>query len=281
MTVQIEKSELHLGEALKNRLPYLRRFARALVGDQSAGDSLVFATLQQLTKDKAALEGASSPTIALYKSFISIFNGPIGQKCIEKLDADNFLLGCDATLSALSPETRQAFLLTTMEQFSDEAAAEIMEYDHRDFLDLKQFASREVAEQLSASIFIIEDEVLIAADLENTVTQLGHLVIGTARTRDEAVKKLRSIPADIILSDINLADGSSGIDAVNELLQVQENVAVIFITGYAERLLTGLRPEPTFLIEKPFTKDQIGATLSQVLFLKQTTTLPEEGRNLS
>ncbi len=281
MNNELPASDLDLTETLKNRLPYLRRFARALVGDQSAGDSLVYATLQHVTKDKAALEGLSSPTIGLYKSFISIFNGPVGQKSIEKLDAENYLLGCDATLSALSPYTRQAFLLTTMEQFSDEAAAEILDYNLPDFLDLKKFANREVAEQLSATVFIIEDELLIAADLENTVTQLGHVVIGKARTKDEAVNKLRSVPADIIISDISLADGSSGIDAVNELLRVQENVAVIFVTAYAERLLTGLRPEPTFLIEKPFTKDQIGAILSQILFLKQTTTLPDEEKTLS
>ncbi len=281
MNNELPASDLDLTEALKNRLPYLRRFARALVGDQSVGDSLVYATLQHVTKDKAALKGLSSPTIGLYKSFISIFNGPVGQKSLKKLDAANHLFGCDATLSALSPETRQAFLLTTMEQFSDEAAAEILDYDLQDFLNLKQFANREVAEQLSTTVFIIEDEILIAKDLENTVTQLGHVVIGRARTKEEAVNKLRSVPADIIISDINLADGSSGIDAVNELLKVQENVAVIFVTAYAERLLTGLRPEPTFLIEKPFTKDQIGAILSQILFLKQTTTLPDEGRALS
>lgn len=265
-----------LTETLKARLPYLRRFARALIGDQEVGDALVLSALQQVTKDKSVLDGPLPPVIALYKSFIAIFGGPVGQKCIEELDAENFLLGCDATLSALTPETRQAFLLTTMEQFTDPEAAQIMDLDLNVFLDLKKAAHTEVAEQLSASVFIIEDELLVAADLENTVTNLGHLVIGKARTREEAVEKLRSVPADVILSDINLADGSSGIDAVNELLAVQENVSVIFITAYAERLLTGLRPEPTFLIEKPFTEEQVGATLSQILFLKQTSSLPTD-----
>lgn len=271
----ITASELNAGAVLKARLPSLRRFARALVGDQSAGDSLVLAALQEITDDKTALEDLSSPVTALYKSFISIFNGPIGKKCIKQLDNDSFPLGCDITLSALSPETRQAFLLTTMEGFSDDSAAEILGYELQDFIDLKQRAQDEVTQQLSASVFIIEDEMLIASDLEDIVTELGHLVIGTATTRDEAVKKLRNIPADVILSDIKLADDSSGIDAVNDLLSVHENVAVIFITAFAERLLTGLHPEPTFLIEKPFTKDQIAATLSQILFLKQTCALPK------
>ena len=262
-------------ETIKERLPQLRRFARALTGDQTAGDSLVLATLQRITRDKEILATASTPSIALYKTFNAIFKGPIGQECMAGLEAKNFPYGCDATLSDLSLETREAFLLTTMEEFSDQAAAEIIGLSDVEFMALNQAAREEVAEQLSASVFIIEDELFIASDLEEIVTQLGHVVIGTARTREEAVKKLRQVPADVILSDINLADGSSGIDAVNELLSIQTGVSVIFITAYAERLLTGLRPEPTFLIEKPFTQDQIRAVLSQILFLKQKSVLPK------
>lgn len=272
------KRDLDAGtsDTVKDRLPQLRRFARALTGDQNTGDTLVFAALQRLTNDKSLISLASTPTVALYKTFIQIFKGSTGQRCLDELEAKNFPYGCDATLSELSQETRQAFLLTTMEEFDDEAAAEILGLGSDEFQRVNEEARSEVAEQLSASVFIIEDELFIASDLEEIVTQLGHLVIGKARTREEAVKKLRDVPADVILSDIHLADGSSGVDAVNELLAVQTNIAVIFVTAYAERLLTGIRPEPTFLIEKPFTKDQIRAVLSQILFLKQATTLPKQ-----
>lgn len=269
-----KKQNTSAGETIKERLPQLRRFARALIGDQNSGDALVLATLQRITKDKKILDEASTPTIALYKAFNDVFQSPAGQQCMADLEAKNFPYGCDATLSDLSLETRQAFLLTTMEQFSSEAAAEVLGLAQEEFERLNQASREEVAEQLSASVFIIEDELFIASDLEEIVTGLGHFVVGTARTREEAVKKLREVPADVILSDINLADGSSGIDAVNELLKVQTDISVIFITAYSERLLTGLRPEPTFLIEKPFTTDQIRAVLSQILFLKQKTTLP-------
>lgn len=268
------ESENEVNALLMERIPFLRRFARAVSGDQTVGDMLVLATLQRITNDRHVLRSASRPTLSLYKTFIEVLKGPVGQSCRESAEQNAYPYGCDVTISQLTPETRQAFLLTTMEQFNESEAAEIMAMDFDDFEDLLSEARREVAEQLSASVFIIEDEMFIASDLEEIVKGLGHLVVGTARTREEAVKKLQQIPADVILSDINLADGSSGIDAVNELLEVQNNVTVIFITAYSERLLTGIRPEPTFLIEKPYTTDQIRAVLSQVLFLRQTTSLP-------
>ena len=68
-----------------------------------------------------------------------------------------------------------------------------------------------------------------------------------------------------MLADIQLADGSSGLEAVNEILTTI-TVPVIFITAYPERLLTGQKPEPTFLITKPFQPETVKAVISQALF---------------
>lgn len=70
---------------------------------------------------------------------------------------------------------------------------------------------------------------------------------------------------ELVLADIQLADGSSGIDAVNRILATK-NLPVIFITAFPERLLTGERTEPTFLITKPFLPDMVKALVSQALF---------------
>lgn len=261
-------------KALEQRLPYLRRFARAMVGNQIAGDELVGATLENLTKYPNTLAECSSIQVALYSTFCEVFRGPIGQECLAAVEVENFPYGSGATLAELSSETRQAFLLTTMEEFSDSEAAEILSLTQEKFSEIKARALAEVAEQLSATIFIIEDELFISSQLEAIVTRLGHLVIGTARTQDEAMQKLKGISPDVILADIHLADGSSGLDTVNEILGAQDDVSVIFITAYSKHLLTGLRPEPTFLIEKPFTENQISAILSQILFLHQTSKAP-------
>ena len=114
-------------------------------------------------------------------------------------------------------------------------------------------------------VLVIEDEPLIAMDIEDIVTRLGHRPIGVARTRTEAVKLAHQEKPGIILADIQLADGSSGIDAVNDLLS-EFDAPVIFITAFPERLLTGSRPEPTFLITKPFAPEMVKAMISQALF---------------
>jgi CheY-like chemotaxis protein len=123
---------------------------------------------------------------------------------------------------------------------------------------------------------IIEDEPLIAMDIEDIVVRLGHRVTGVARTRSEAVKLAAGKRPGIILADIQLADGSSGLDAVNEMLRTFE-VPVIFITAYPERFLTGERPEPAFLIAKPFQPATVSAVLSQALFFERNAR-PRERR---
>ena len=64
-----------------------------------------------------------------------------------------------------------------------------------------------------------------------------------------------------------LADGSSGLDAVEDLLAVAD-VPVIFITAFPERLLTGGAREPTWLIAKPFREEAVRAAVAQVLFFQ-------------
>ena len=94
-------------------------------------------------------------------------------------------------------------------------------------------------------------------------------MVGIARTHSEAVTLAKAKKPGLILADIQLADGSSGLDAVNELLNEFE-VPVIFITAYPERFLTGQRPEPAFLIAKPFQPATVSAVASQALFFERT-----------
>jgi hypothetical protein len=48
---------------------------------------------------------------------------------------------------------------------------------------------------------------------------------------------------------------------------------VIFVTAFPERLLTGKRPEPAFLITKPYVEDQVRSAVSQAMFFASTETL--------
>ncbi len=114
-------------------------------------------------------------------------------------------------------------------------------------------------------MLIIEDEPMIAMDLEALVEELGHNVVFNARTQREAVAAIKHHTPGLVLADIRLADGSSGLDAVNDILGICE-VPVIFITAYPEQLLTGERPEPTFLIVKPYRPETVKVVVSQALF---------------
>ncbi len=250
-------------EAIVQNLPNLRRYARALAGSQASGDAYVAATLQALGQDRSLLQGVNSTAdtkLVLYKVFTKIWNSSNTQEA----DPPSILPG-DRHLGQITPLPRQAFLLITLERFSDENAAAILGVPADQVRALVDDSGREIAAAIATDVLIIEDEPMIAMDLENLVEELGHTVIGIARTHSEAVKIATERTPGLILADIKLADMSSGLDAVNELLQHFE-VPVIFITAYPERYLTGERPEPTFLIPKPFDPTMVSAVISQALF---------------
>jgi len=249
-------------QAVAQYLPFLRRYARALTGNQTSGDHYVIASLEALAEDPASIDETGGARVALYKVFTRIWNSiPVNGETGPVDDE----MPADARLASLTPLPRQAFLLVALEGFAEEDAARILDVDIAKLRALVEESGRELAREIATDVLIIEDEMFIAMDLESLVQQLGHNVIGVARTHGEAVEITKKKKPGLILADIQLADGSSGLDAVNELLRTFE-VPVIFITAYPERFLTGERPEPAFLIAKPFQPAMVSAIASQALF---------------
>ncbi|WP_339764998.1 response regulator [uncultured Hoeflea sp.] len=245
-------------------LPYLRRFSRAVTGSQTSGDAYVAATLEALIADLSIFPKTADDRVSLYRLFSQLFDTlsvpipdtqtPFGW---ERRAANN--------LEAVTPQARKAFLLVSVEGFNPSQAAEILDVDEADFSKLLETASMEISKQVATDIMIIEDEPLIAMDIEDMVETLGHRVTGVARTHSEAIELYKRTKPKMVLADIQLADGSSGIDAVNDILK-DEILPVIFITAFPERLLTGEKPEPAFLVTKPFNPDMVKALISQALF---------------
>jgi len=245
-------------------LPYLRRFARALNGTQAGGDSYVLATLEALVADPASFPRDVSARIALYRIFLKLWSSmPVNMAQPTTTLARAGAV--ERNLEALTPISRQAFLLRTVEGFSLEEVAGVLDVSLERAGALIQQAGREIAEQVATDVLIIEDEPIIALDIETLVQELGHSVTGIARTHKEAVALVAKKRPGLVLADIQLADGSSGLEAVAEILQ-NIDLPVIFITAYPERLLTGERPEPAFLITKPFQPEAVKAAISQALF---------------
>ncbi|MGE3876776.1 MAG: response regulator [Parvibaculaceae bacterium] len=255
-----------IAQKISPHIPYLRRYARALTGNQKSGDAYVAAVIESLLADPSAFDQELSPKVALYKVFTKIWRSLSvnRQKSEGSFDHD-----IDNKLDIITPPARQAFLLLSIEDFTNAQAAAILDVSEKELDELMSQAGREIAEQIATRVLIIEDEPIIAMDVEHIVRSLGHEVAGIARTHNEAVAIARKGGMGLVLADIQLADGSSGINAVNEILQNIE-LPVIFITAYPERLLTGERPEPTFLITKPFQPETVKAVISQALFFEST-----------
>jgi DNA-directed RNA polymerase specialized sigma24 family protein len=246
-------------------LPFMRRYARALTGRQSSGDAYVAAALEAILAERSVFEAAQNPRVALYKVLSKIWSSVDLNDASAPRDAQ---LPVERRLAQIARRPRQAFLLVSLEGFSEDEAAEILNTDAASVRDLVKEAGRELAAEIATDVLIIEDEALIAMDIERLVEELGHRVIGVARTHSKAVSIAKAHPPGLILADIHLADNSSGLDAVNELLRTFE-VPVIFITAYPERFLTGERPEPAFLIAKPFQPSAVSAVISQALFFER------------
>jgi DNA-directed RNA polymerase specialized sigma24 family protein len=257
---------LSTSQAVAQHLPYLRRYARALSGSQASGDAYVAATLEALIQDPNILESGASTRIALYRLFTKIWNSV---SLNEKPEAEAGKgEAVERHLAQIAPMPRQAFLLVALEGLSEDDAAKVLDIDVPKLRELVEDSGRELAAEIATDVLIIEDETFIALDLEGLVESLGHRVLGVASTHAEAVALAKKKRPGIILADIQLADGSSGLEAVNEMLRSFE-VPVIFITAYPERFLTGERPEPAFLIAKPFQPATVSAVLSQALFFER------------
>ncbi len=251
---------MSLVKQLGPHLPYLRRYARALTGAQKSGDLYVKAALQALAAGEAELEQLP-PKVALYKLFQAIWS-QTGAKLETAPDQGDAIT---QRVLRIPPRHRQAFLLTALEGFPIDEAAQILNETAEGVRSLISRAQRDIEAELATEVLIIEDEPVIAADIEALVLDLGHRVTAVATTRSEAVAAVKARRPGIVLADIQLADGSSGIDAVNDILKGMD-VPVIFITAFPERLLTGDKPEPAFLITKPFQPETVKAAIGQALF---------------
>lgn len=265
---------IDLSQAIARELPYLRRYARALTGSQDSGDRYAAATLESLLVDPSVISGAMTARIGLFHAFHLVWasaGAPTTEASAET--EDRITAGALEHMARLTPNSREALLLHAIEGFAHDEIAAIMQTDADEVAHLIDTANREMEASVTGKVMVIEDEAIIAMDIVDIVTGIGHSVTGVARTRDGALALAEKTLPDLILSDIQLADNSSGVDAVNDILARFGDIPVIFITAFPERLLTGDKPEPAFLITKPFTEEQVRSAVSQAMFFASTETL--------
>lgn len=257
----------HQNSRIADHLPHLRRYARALFGSQQRGDQYVRVCIETLLEEPAKFADVPSARLALFKLFHETWlrtTQPLEEHGTGEPPAPE---GLEAHVLNLPPRARQVLLLTSLEGFSLDEAAEILDVKQVTAERLLDAARGELSRQQSTQALIIEDEPIIAVDIAVSLTEMGHVVVGTAATRDEAMTAARTKRPGIVLADIKLGDGSSGIDAAADILEILD-IPVIFVTAYPEELLTGEGREPAYLITKPFEPDVLKVTVYQALLTR-------------
>lgn len=254
-------------QQLATQLPYLRRYARALTGSQTLGDAAVRETLEALLEAPEEWDETAPVKTELFRTFHRIWNSDM----IAPLESR----GRSGVIAEFPVKRRQSLLLSTVEGFGEDEVAKILGISQSDVHSHVVAARSAIEDALTARVLIIEDESIIALHIKQIVENLGHEAIAIVRTRAEAVAKARDERPELVLADISLADGSSGIDAVKDIL-AEQTVPVIFITAFPERLLTGERPEPTYLITKPFEPETVIATIGQALLMHRDIDINSE-----
>ncbi|NIJ38586.1 CheY-like chemotaxis protein/DNA-directed RNA polymerase specialized sigma24 family protein [Sphingopyxis panaciterrae] len=255
---------MSLGDEIRGHLPFLRRYARALTGSQQHGDNFVHTLLEVIVAAPGEFHSGQGTRLDLYRHFHRIWESAYIDDGEGSDDEDPIVRAANRRLARITPLGRQILLLTALEGFSVDEAALITGTDIATVEGLLAEAVDDLDRESRTSVLIIEDEPLIAMELEAIVRALGHEVAGIATTHADAVAAFEATDAGLVLADIQLADGSSGIDAVQDILAMAP-VPAIFITAFPERLLTGHRVEPTFLISKPFRENTVRAAISQSL----------------
>jgi CheY-like chemotaxis protein/DNA-directed RNA polymerase specialized sigma24 family protein len=253
-----------LKEETAAALPYLRRYARALTGSQQRGDQWVRMCVEVLLQQPDLLASKATTTADVFTVFHKL------QQPFDALEPEVPVGATDAParlkthLTDIPLRRRQVLLLTVLEGFSIHEVADILgiSVDEAE-ADLKH-ARDELERVASVRVLVIEDEAVIALDVAKIVRNAGHQVVGIAATEKTAVDLAKKHLPHLVLADIQLKDGDSGIEAVREILKAV-SAPVIFVTGFPERLLTGHGLEPAFIITKPFNPEMLKTAMARAL----------------
>lgn len=122
----------------------------------------------------------------------------------------------------------------------------------------------------SPKILIVEDENIVAKDLQKRLVNLGYDIVGIAATGEEAVKKAVATLPDLVLMDVRLKGEMSGIEA-GSTLRFQYGIAIVYLSAYADNdtLKRASKTEPFGYILKPFEERELHTTIEMALYRKE------------
>ncbi|TKS59101.1 MAG: putative sensory response regulator [Nitrospira sp.] len=117
-----------------------------------------------------------------------------------------------------------------------------------------------------AKILVVEDETIVARDIQQSLTRLGYDVPTTATSGEEAIRKTKEIHPDLILMDIVLKGQMDGVETVQQINR-QFDVPVIYLTAYADdaTLERAKTTSPAGYMLKPFHPNELRPTIELAL----------------
>lgn len=231
----VKHGERTLGTLLRD----LRQHAQALTGNRKLGDDLVDLASADLFANMASPPAQPDLAVQLFRLFH------------DRLRADG-----------MTDLDRAAHLLHEIEKFALPEIVTILHITHQAAEQAFKSARTRFQRTEPAKVLLVEDEAILSMEMTILISDLGHRVTGVAMTQEQAIEMTRKDPADLIVLDINLADGSSGLDAYRKIVDVTDEVPVIVSTGFPDRLLAEEADCPIFLLVKPSTDAQFQAAIS-------------------
>src|SRR5512145_921894 len=128
-----------------------------------------------------------------------------------------------------------------------------------------------------ASVFIVEDELIEAEDIRQTLESRGYSVAGIARSGEAALETLGTVHADLVLMDIHLAGALDGIDTAQQV-RVRHHIPVIFLTAHADEMSIARAKftEPYGYVLKPFDERELHSAIEMALYKHRMEELARE-----
>lgn len=118
----------------------------------------------------------------------------------------------------------------------------------------------------NTKILIVEDEIIIAMDIQYTLENLGYRVSGVVASGEESIEKASQMRPDLVLMDIKLSGNIDGITAAEEIYD-QFQIPVVYLTAYGdEKILEKAKRMKIFgYINKPFEERTLQSAIEQIL----------------
>lgn len=245
---------------LNEHLPYLRRYARALTGSIHDGDDLVMRCVEAAMLAPTRFGVPDRSRAALYALLHLLFdtNGE-GRPSSSPHPIER-------ALATLPEPERRLYLLTTLERLTMAEAARVMVMPPEKAIEAVRRARDALRERMTARVLVVEDNPVIALDLQTVVADMGHEVCGTAAGEKQALALAEETKPTLALMDIRLAAGDDGI-AVARQMRERLGLKVIFVTAFASELERQRLEHLGTVVQKPFSAQDIRDAISRMVFM--------------